>query len=76
MKDSCPDLLLLEMLHVHTAINYSSTETRGLQAGTGGRGLVPGQNCSTGSGSVQSSWEAEHGVEGCGFWNSGINAAF
>lgn len=44
MKDSCPDLLLLEMLHVHTAINYSSTETGGLQAGTRGRELVPGQS--------------------------------
>lgn len=50
MKDSCPDLLLLETPHAHTAINYSSTETRGLLSGTRGRGLVlatavgPGQD--------------------------------
>lgn len=78
MKDSCPDLLLLETLHAHTAINYSSTEARG-QPPLGwdqGQGLVPGQSCGTASGSVQSSWEAQQGVEGCGSWNSGINAAF
>lgn len=73
MKDSCPDLLLLEMLHVHTAINYSSTETGGGRLGPGAGGWCQARAW---SGSVQSSWEAEHGVEGCGFWNSGINAAF
>lgn len=76
MKNSCPDLLLLETPHAHTAINYSSTETRGLLAGARGRGLVPGQSCGAQSGSVQNSQEAQQGMEGCGSWNSGIHAAF
>lgn len=50
MKDSWPNLLLLETPYAHTAINYSSTETRGcwLGPGAGGwcqaRAVAPGQD--------------------------------
>lgn len=57
MKDSWPDLLLLATLHAHTAINYSSTETRGCCLGPGqGAGARP--ELWNWSGSVQSNREA------------------
>lgn len=64
MKDSCPDLLLLEMPHAHTTINYSSAEARGLLAGTRGRGwcqaraVVPGQDLCRAAGRPTKVWRA------------------